>query len=112
MTKRLALALRNAARYFDLFADPAGGDHPIDVAVSMVPEVVRLKRHLKRATARLDQELENAKRIPDTVFAKPRRIFIAQQDAELAHRTAREEIFFGVGYHLGRETRRTTGRKR
>lgn len=95
----LVLALRDAARHFEDFADKAGGEHPILVAVSKVPDVVRLRQRLRVASARLGRG------------AKDRRLFIAEQDAQLAYRTVREELFFGAGYRLGLDAGQVKRRK-
>jgi hypothetical protein len=94
--KRFDRALRNAARHWAAFRDPKGGEHPLDVAVAGVPEVERLRKRLRRANVRLGRAVAD------------RETFIEQQDAEMAYRSVREEIFFGVGYQLGLDG----GRKR
>jgi hypothetical protein len=88
-TRRLERAVRNARRYFAVFRDPRGGEHPIDAAVGAAPDLVRMRKRLSRASAQLGQEVGHSA------------AFIAQQDMELEYRSVREEVFFGVGYQLG-----------
>jgi hypothetical protein len=86
---RLALALQNAPRLFRSIAENDIADHPVDVAVSSAPRVAKLARRLRQANKILGRQVKN------------RRIFIAQQDTELAYRMLREESYFAAGYTLG-----------